>query len=883
MGQKLLASIIIFLMSVSVLPTFSNHDLISEGEESIKHFSQSSSQTTVVDTLDNVGAQSDLALDSQNNVHISYRDSTNGVLKYASFDGISWNTTVVDDSNNVGFSTSIVLDSSDHVHICYFDDTNSDLKYAYFDGEIWNISVVSNMSDMDNSLSLGISSDDRLHLVFYHHIDYNTPNIKYAVYDGESWDISGISSGTTSGQTISLVVDSNDDLHVTYTGSGLSYGYFNGTDWQFSSAAARGYLNSIAVADNGRIYISHSSGSSWHGHSVDVAMFDGNNWTTLPAPPYNDDQSRPSAISTDSNGNVHIAYYTGCGDYYPYGCDIRYAAYNGSDWQSYQIETRVRENGRSSPSELSMVIDSEDYVHLSYKNMLDEELMYANTIVDFDMDDVRDKFDDCLGVLGTSQHDRAGCPDADGDGYSDPSDDWQLADGADAFVNEPTQWADSDGDGYGDNPEGENPDMFPENPNWWLDLDRDGVEDSLDDDIDGDGVNNDLDAWPTDFTRGVDTDGDGLADFVQGKVDGELIDFEDASHGAVSMHCADDLAGFCMPDYSPWIITNNSISGSFSLEQQLWASDTGHFSVSFSSDTDDVVTMQVYITSFLVDRQCIPILLDGVSVDYGCESEGFEYYDNVTINVTEGDHVLRVYGTVLGEGNRVDNIQLPDYVIYYNEDEDDDNDGWWDQVETSFSTDSPCYSDPLDPEITPESNIGELVRNGGDVVDYIIDYDTCSITYDGDGDGVYDYYNEFQGYVYNDMCPDEKTTSNYYGENAGCLDEPEETVKGSSGDGSLMTYGVGIGVIVAIVLIVLFLRRSGSIVSEESGENDIELQEKNQVFEDNSEADIFSKSPPENATGLLNDDGYYWIEWPIASGKWYYRVPDETKWILFEN
>ena len=46
---------------------------------------------------------------------------------------------------------------------------------------------------------------------------------------------------------------------------------------------------------------------------------------------------------------------------------------------------------------------------------------------------------------------------------------------------------------------------------------------------------------------------------------------------------------------------------------------------------------------------------------------------------------------------------------------------------------------------------------------------------------------------------------------------------------------------------------------------------------------LFSENPPENATGMLNDDGYYWIEWPIASDKWYYRVPDETVWNFFEN
>ena len=872
MSQKSLAFFIILLISFSLVPNTQYQEM----EESVSEYKTiDSSSLTVVDSLDNVGHHSDLALDSENNVHISYRDSTSTSLKYAFFDGLSWNTTVVDNSSNVGFSTSIVIDSNDHVHICYFDvwgtASEVDLKYAYFDGESWNISIVSNMTYMHNSVSLGISSDDKLHLIFYHHINYNTPNIKYAVYDGESWDISGISSGTTSSQTISLVVDSNDNVHVTFTGSGLSYGFFNGTDWQFSSAASRGYLNAIAVADNGRIYISHSSGSSWHGHSVDVAMFDGDNWSTLPAPPYNDDQSRPSAISTDSNGNVHIAYFTGCGDYGPYGCDVRYAAYNGSGWQSYELETWVREDGRSSPSDLSIVIDSEDYVHLSYKNMRNEELMYANTIVDFDQDGVRDKFDDCLGVLGTSQHDRGGCPDTDGDGYSDPSDDWQLADGADAFVNEPTQWADLDGDGYGDNPEGVNPDLFPENPDWWLDLDRDGIEDSLDDDIDGDGVSNDLDSWPTDFTRGVDTDGDGLADFVQGKVDGELIDFEDGSHGAVGMHCADDLAGFCMPDYSPWIITNNSITGSYSLEQQMWASDTGHFSVSFSAGTDDVVTMQVYVSSFLIEQQCIPILLDGVSVDYGCESEGFGYYDNITINVTEGDHVLRVYGTVLGEGNLVDNIQLPDYVISSNEDEDDDNDGFSDEHELSFDIDSPCRSDPLDANSTPHNNSVINSIENFHSVSYWWGY--CEVYLDSDGDGIMDW---------EDSCPDSFGDLGYESETPGCSSESDEEMKSSSDD-SLMTYGIGIGVIVAIILVVFFIRKGGDSVLEESVEDESGLQEESPLIETTNSPDLFSESPPENATGMLNDDGYYWIEWPISSGKWYYRVPDETVWNFFEN
>ena len=59
--------------------------------------------------------------------------------------------------------------------------------------------------------------------------------------------------------------------------------------------------------------------------------------------------------------------------------------------------------------------------------------------------------DACPSVHGSSSQDRLGCPDNDEDGYSDPGQGWNVDSGADAWVNEPTQWADSDGDGYYDN------------------------------------------------------------------------------------------------------------------------------------------------------------------------------------------------------------------------------------------------------------------------------------------------------------------------------------------------------------------------------------------------------------------------------------------------
>ena len=111
------------------------------------------------------------------------------------------------------------------------------------------------------------------------------------------------------------------------------------------------------------------------------------------------------------------------------------------------------------------------------------------------------KPDDCPGINGGSQHDRQGCIDSDGDGWSDADESWPASPNgsADTFPSDRTQWADSDGDGYGDNSNGVSPDSCPsvsgkssKNFKWGCpDTDGDGFND-------GDEVNK----WNTDPFEG---------------------------------------------------------------------------------------------------------------------------------------------------------------------------------------------------------------------------------------------------------------------------------------------------------------------------------------------------------------------------------------------
>ncbi len=124
-----------------------------------------------------------------------------------------------------------------------------------------------------------------------------------------------------------------------------------------------------------------------------------------------------------------------------------------------------------------------------------------------------DRADGCPTVWGDSQYDRLGCPDTDGDGWSNPDAGWPATTdcyGADAFPADATQWCDEDNDGFGSNQSGNNPDECPNQAGTSTE-DRLGCVD-----WDDDGYSNAGDPFPNDGTQWADRDGDNRGDNPNG-------------------------------------------------------------------------------------------------------------------------------------------------------------------------------------------------------------------------------------------------------------------------------------------------------------------------------------------------------------------------------
>ena len=217
--------------------------------------------TTTIDSGDNVGSSSSLALDSSGNPRISYYDGANGNLKYASFDGTSWTITTVDTSVRgcVGYYPSLALDSTGNPRISYYDWSSVYLKYASWGGTSWTITTVDSGGDVGSYSSLALDTTGNPRISYYNGAGNA---LEYASFDGTSWTITTVDSGGV-GVYSSLALDASGNPRISYldgTNYDLKYASFDGSSWTTTtvdSIESVGFYTSLALDSSGNPHISY--------------------------------------------------------------------------------------------------------------------------------------------------------------------------------------------------------------------------------------------------------------------------------------------------------------------------------------------------------------------------------------------------------------------------------------------------------------------------------------------------------------------------------------------------------------------------------------------------------------------------------------------------
>ena len=180
--------------------------------------------------------------------------------------------------------------------------------------------------------------------------------------------------------------------------------------------------------------------------------------------------------------------------------------------------------------------------------------------------------DACPNVAGYSSIDRFGCVDTDFDYYSDPSDGYEVEDGADALPNDKTQWSDLDGDGYGDNPSPAlNADSCPSVfGNSTKEIRADGsINDRLGClDSDGDSFDDLSDVFPSDSTEWFDFDEDGVGSNSDYN-DSEFLIVTKADYCRVSGDQSSSCTQWNDLDYQDYL-NRNKAEGETDLSYPAW-------------------------------------------------------------------------------------------------------------------------------------------------------------------------------------------------------------------------------------------------------------------------------------------------------------------------
>jgi len=416
---------------------------------------------------DNVGLFTSLALDTNNNPVISYRDVTNGDLKVLRCTNPNCSGTQSpqspDTTGTVGQYTSLTLDTAGNPVISYYDFANLDLKVLHCTNP--NCSGTQSPETVDSAGNVGRYTSLTLDTA-------GNPVIAY--YDFTNGDLKVLHctnpncSGTQSpetvdsagsvGQSTSLALDTNGNPVISYydsTNDDLKLLHCtnpncSGTQSPESpdTAGNVGFFTSLALDTNGNPVISYYDITNEDLKILHCTNPDCSGTQTPQTVDTAGDVGRDTSIVLDINNNPVISYYDATnGDLKLLHCTNP----NCSGTQTPQAVDSAGSVGQTT----SLALDTNGNPVISYYDSTNGDLKLLHCYdpngcggQDQDLDGVTHSQDNCVAVANADQANLDG--DSEGDACDSDDDNDNVADTADNCpVNANQNQADADSDGVG--------------------------------------------------------------------------------------------------------------------------------------------------------------------------------------------------------------------------------------------------------------------------------------------------------------------------------------------------------------------------------------------------------------------------------------------------
>ncbi len=307
-------------------------------EECIQSDLAWTSQT--VDSDDNTGKYSSIYYDDNNNrIHVSYKNESYNLLKYALFENNIWSISTIDTSSTVGTGTSLKIDSSGTIHISYQADESGHLYYTRNSTGTWQTAVIDNGDSVGSYSTLAVDSHNAIHITY---CDEVLQALKYASNKTGQWIISSIDSENV-GRFSSLTIDNSDVLHLAYQDEmdmNLKYARNSTGTWQLYNVEEpgnTGFSPSIAVNSFGDIYIAYYDflfGDLKIAYLDHLNVQNSNIIFDVSVIDNIGNVGQYPSLRIDSKNNLHIIYSQ-------FNGIIKYAKYSNSTWNISTIDSEL--------------------------------------------------------------------------------------------------------------------------------------------------------------------------------------------------------------------------------------------------------------------------------------------------------------------------------------------------------------------------------------------------------------------------------------------------------------------------------------------------------------------------------------------------------------